>query len=165
LAKQGTFGVALAVLLALGSTAPGASAAPPIYSCQGFEPPMSLASLPPAMGGGVIARKVPNNRVLPFKATLVDTNGNLVTNVVAAPRLEVRLDAEASGPEADVVEYALLSGGGTAGNAFELTGNTWQFKLKAQDSSAPQRYLATMTSGDANEYQIDPTCEGVFLIE
>jgi hypothetical protein len=126
---------------------------------------MNLASLPPAMGGGVIARKVPNNRVLPFKAMLADADGNLVTNVVAAPRLEVRLDAEASGPEADVVEYALLSGGGTAGNTFELTGNTWQFKLRAKDFSAPQRYSATMTSGDANEYLIDPTCEGVFLIE
>jgi hypothetical protein len=163
--RQVTFGAVLGTLLMLGSTALGADPAAPVYSCQGFEPPMNLASLPPAMGGGVIARKVPNNRVLPFKATLADADGNLVTNVVAAPRLEVRLDAEASGPEADVVEYALLSGGGTAGNAFELTGNTWQFKLKAQDFSAPQRYLATMTSGDANEYQIDPTCEGVFLIE
>jgi hypothetical protein len=165
LAKQVAFGVALAALLALGSTAVGAAPPAPTYSCQGFEPPMNLASLPPAMGGGVIARKVPNNRVLPFKATLVDTNGNLVTKVVAAPRFEVRFNEDVNGPEADVAEYALLSGNGSAGNAFELSGNLWQFKLKPNDFSASERYTATMKSGDTNEYLIEPTCEGVFLIK
>ena len=160
-----SFGAVLGVLLAFGSTALGADSVVPVYSCEGFEPPMNLASLPPAMGGGVIARKVAKNRALPFKATLVDADGNRVTNLATAPRLEVQLDAETNGPEADVVEYALLSGGGSTSDAFELSGNTWQFNLRAKDFGAPQRYTATMTSGDTNEYLIDPTCRGVFLVE
>lgn len=165
MARQITFGAVLATLMTLGGAAIGADPSTPVYSCEGFQPPMNLASLPPAMGGGVIARKVTKNRVLPFKATLEDTDGNLVMNVVSAPRIEIRHDEEASGPEAEVVEYALQAGQGTAGDAFELTGNTWQFKLRTKDFSAPQRYTAAMISGDTNEYLIDPTCEGVFLIE
>jgi len=45
----------------------------PTYACDGFEPPMNLALLPPAMGGGEIGRSVKRNRVLPFKATLIDS--------------------------------------------------------------------------------------------
>jgi hypothetical protein len=165
MARQLIFGIALGAILTLGSAPLGASPPAPVYTCRGFEPPMNLAELPPAMGGGVIARKVAKNRVLPFKATLVDADGNPVTNLAAAPRLEVRYDQDVSGPEADVVEYALLADPGTAGNAFELSGNTWQFNLRAKDFGAPNRYAATMESGDTNEYLIDPTCEGVFLIE
>ncbi len=165
MAKQVTFGVVLGALLALANTALGADPQAPIYACRGFEPPMNLASLPPAMGGGVIARKVTKNSVLPFKATLVDTDGNRVTHVAAAPRLQVLHDGATVGPAADVVKNALWSGQGTEGNAFELTGTTWQFNLKAKNLSAPGRYTATMESGDTNEYVIDPHCEGVFLIE
>ena len=58
MAKPVAFGVVLGALLTLGNTALGADPQAPIYSCRGFEPPMNLASLPRAMGGGVIARKV-----------------------------------------------------------------------------------------------------------
>jgi hypothetical protein len=165
MAKQVAFGAVLGALLTLGNTALGADPDVPIYACQGFEPPMNLSSLPPAMGGGVIARKVATNRVLPFKATLVDADGNRVTDVVAAPRLQVLHKEGTTGPESNIAEDALWSGQGTEGNAFELSGTTWQFNLKAKNSSAPGRYTATMESGDPNEYAIDPHCEGVFLIE
>ena len=165
MAKQVTFGAVLGALLTLGNAALGADPQVPVYTCQGFEPPMNLASLPPAMGGGVIARKVSKNRVLPFKATLVDTDGNRVTDVVAAPRLQVLHDGATVGPAADVVEDALWSGEGTEGNAFELAGTTWQFNLKTKNFNESGRYTATMESGDTNEYVIDPTCKGVFLIE
>lgn len=147
------------------STALGADPPAPVYSCQGFEPPMNLASIPPAMGGGVIARRVTQNKILPFKATLVDSDGNLVTNVVAAPRIQVQYDEEPMEPSAEVVEYALWAGNGSEGNAFALTGNKWQFNLKANGFNAPNRYTVTIESGDTNEYLIDPTCKGVFLVE
>jgi hypothetical protein len=165
MAKPVAFGVVLGALLTLGNTALGADPDAPIYSCRGFEPPMNLASLPRAMGGGVIARKVAKNRVIPFKATLVDADGNRVTDVVAAPRLEVRYDGETTGPESDVAEDALSGGTGTEGDAFERSGDKWQFKLSTKNFSAAGRYTATMESGDPNEYVIDPHCEGVFLIE
>ena len=125
---------------------------------------MNLAALPPAMGGGVIARTVAANRVLPFKAMLVDSNDNLVTSVSAAPRIEVRPDEQQDGPEAEVVESELLSGNGSTGNAFELSGDTWRFNLRASGFNLLERYTATMVSGDPNEYRIDPTCEAVFLV-
>jgi len=136
----------------------------PVYACEGFEPPMNLAALPPAMGGGVIARTVADSRVLPFKATLVDSNANLVTIVSAAPRIEVRPDEQQDGPEAEVVQSELLSGSGSTGNAFELSGTTWRFNLRASGFNLLERYTATMVSGDPNEYRIDPTCEAVFLV-
>ena len=46
---------------------------------------MNLAYLPPAMGGGPIGRKVKKNKVLPFKATLLDGAGNPVTDLIAPP--------------------------------------------------------------------------------
>jgi len=170
MARRVSLGAVLAGFLTLGILMPGSEAlgvgpAVPIYACRGFEPPMNLASLPRAMGGGVIARKVAKNRVLPFKASLVDADGNLVTHLGTAPRIEVRPDEEVGGPEADVVEYALLTGNGSAGDAFELSGSSWHFNMKIQEISAPGRYLATMASGDTTEYLIDPVCEGVFLIE
>ena len=165
MAKQVVVGAVLGALLMLGNTALGADPQAPIYACQGFEPPMNLASLPPAMGGGVIARKVTKNRVLPFKATLVDANGDRITNLATAPRLQVLVDDGMEGPSADVVENALWSGEGSAGSTFEPSGNSWQFNLKTKNFSAPVRYTATMKSGDTNEYVIDPKCEGVFLIE
>jgi hypothetical protein len=163
--RRVAFGAVLGALLMLGSPAFGADLGAPVYSCQGFEPPMNLASLPPAMGGGVIARKVAKNRVLPFRATLVDVDGNVVTNVVAAPSVQVRYDQSSMEPSAEVAEHALWIGNGSEGSAFELSGNKWQFNLKTNDFSAPDRYTITMESGDTNEYRIDPTCEGVFLVE
>jgi len=165
MAKQAAFGVVLGALLTLGGTALGADPQVPTYACQGFEPPMNLAMLPPAMGGGVIARKGAKNRALPFKATLLDADGNRVTDVTAAPRINVSYRGAATEPAADVVENALLTGEGNEGNAFERTGNKWQFRLGTKNIRTPGRYTATMESGDTSEYVIDPPCEGVFLIE
>jgi hypothetical protein len=158
-------GSSLVLLLLFAAATSGANPNAPVYACRGFEPPMHIASLPPAMGGGVIARVVSENRVLPFKAMLVNAEGIPVTNLVAAPRISLRFDEHANGPDAPVVDYAQLSGSGTSGDSFELTGSTWQFKLKAEVFNADERYMATMESGNTDEYTINPTCEGVFQVE
>jgi len=138
---------------------------PPTYACVGFEPPMNLAYLPPAMGGGEIGRVVKRNRVLPFKATLVDGSGNPVTNLVSPPVIQVDFYANNVGPAVDVTDDALTSGKRTDGNQFELAGDKWAFNLWTKNYTAVGRYEATMVSGDPSEYVIDPTCRGVFVIE
>ena len=137
----------------------------PSLACQGFEPPMNLAYLPPAVGGGLIARKVKRNRVLPFKATLVDGDGNIVTDLVSPPVIQVVYQAVPMGAVVDVTADALVNGKGTDGNQFELAGDRWQFNLRTKNYSAAGTYTGTMVSGDVTEYVVDPTCEGVFVIE
>jgi len=137
---------------------------PPAYSCDGFEPPMNLAYLPPAMGGGEIGRSVKRNRVLPFKATLLDGDGNPVTALNSPPVIQVTY-VPTVGPSADVTPDALTSGKRSDGNQFELTGDSWAFNLWTKNYTAVGRYEATMVSGDPSEYVIDPTCRGVFVIE
>jgi len=136
----------------------------PAYSCDGFEPPMNLAYLPPAMGGGEIGRSVKRNRVLPFKATLLDGDGNPVTALNSPPVIQVTY-VPTVGPAADVTADALTSGKRSDGNQFELTGDSWAFNLWTKNYTAVGRYEATMVSGDPGEYVIDPTCRGVFVIE
>jgi hypothetical protein len=137
---------------------------PPIYSCVGFEPPMNLAYKPPALGGGLIARKVKRNRVLPYKATLVDEDGNIVTDLMSPPVIQVLYEAVPMGGAVDVTDDALVNGKGTDGNQFELAGDTWQFNLKTKNYSSTGTYTGSMLSGDPAEYVVDPSCEGVFVI-
>jgi len=137
---------------------------PPTYSCEGFEPPMNLAFLPPAMGGGPIGRRVKKNRVLPFKATLVDGDGNPATDLVAPPVIQV-IYTDLAMTSSDVTDDALTPGKRSEGNQFILAGDKWTFNLWTKLYSAVGTYTATMVSGDTDEYRIDPDCEGIFVIE
>jgi len=177
MARRVSLGAVLAGFLTLGILMPGSEAlgvgpAVPIYACRGFEPPMNLAYLPPALGGGLIARKVKKNKVLPFKAQLVDGDGNVVTNLVAPPEIHLAYTDEMM-VSWDVSEYALAPGKSSDGQQFTLAGDKWTFNLSTKVSGQPPgsqvgdpgTYTGTMVSGDPSEYVIDPTCTGVFIIE
>jgi len=133
-------------------------------SCNGFEPPMNLALLPGPFGGGEIGRTVKKNRVLPFKATLVDGDGNPVTDLIAPPVIDVSFDPTI-GPTEDVTDDALTPGKRDDGNQFILAGDKWTFNLWTKNYTADGTYTVTMQSGDTDEYVIDPVCKGVFVIE
>ena len=137
---------------------------PPAYSCDGFEPPMNMALLPPAMGGGPIGRRVKQNRVLPFKATLVDGDENPVTDLMSPPVIQV-IYTDLLMSSADVTDDALTSGKRNEGNQFILAGDKWTFNLSTKLYSAQGSYTVTMESGNTDEYVIDPACEGIFVIE
>jgi hypothetical protein len=126
---------------------------------------MNLVFLPPALGGGVIGRSVKKkNRVLSFKATLVDSDENPVTNLMRAPVVQVIFNPEEI-TTTDVTREARAQGKRSRGNQFVFSGDKWHFNLSTKNYTAPGNYVVTMESGDFSEYLIDPTCEGVFAIE
>ena len=117
---------------------------PDTYSCVGFEPPLSTESV-----------EVKNNkRVLPFKAMLVDENGNPVTDIMP-PKLECVDIGSVGGTGGDPVADLLPAGKGTDGNQFELTGDMWHFNMKLWNFG-PSTYRCYMIPGTG--YEIDPSC-------
>lgn len=130
-------------------------AVPAVYYCIGFEPPM---------GEGAV--KVKKNRVLPFKAELIDGLAFPVTDadIVAPPVIQVIFEPMV-GDAVDVSPDALPAGHGTEGNQFEFSNGKWQFNLKTRNYSAPGTYTVTMISGNEREYVIESTCTAVFVIE
>jgi hypothetical protein len=116
------------------------------------------------MGGGEIGRTVKRNRVLPFKATLIDGDGNPVTDLMSPPVIDVHYDP-IPGPAGDVSDEALSPGKRDDGNQFLLAGDKWTFNLWTKPFTAVGRYTVTMQSGDPGEYVIDPICRGLMVIE
>ncbi|MEJ8569673.1 right-handed parallel beta-helix repeat-containing protein [Elongatibacter sediminis] len=126
--------------------------ASPTFTGVGFEAPMD--------NGPVSVKK---NRVLPLKCLILDDQGSPVTDIVAAPVLQV-VFTPVVGPAVDVTGDALTAGKGSEGNEFELAGSNWQFNLKTKNFTASGTYEVSAVSGDANEYIIDPGCHGSFVI-
>ncbi len=128
---------------------------PATYSCFGFYPPVHDEAV-----------KVKKNRVIPFKAELLDEDGYLVidTDIAAPPVIQVLFQAIEE-DAVDVTDDAYPAGLGTDGNQFEFSGGKWQFNLKTKDHNAPGTYTVTMVSGDTDEYVIESTCEATFVIE
>ena len=131
------------------------------YYCNGFEPPLSDPSTP------VSIRMA--HRALPFKADLVDKNGNLVTDrtISAPPVIQVVYTPGIGGTPTDISHDTVAAGLGTDGNQFAFTDDQkWQFNLKLGKSEAfgaPGTYRVTMAPGDT--YVIMPTCEATFVIK
>jgi hypothetical protein len=143
----------------------GAPKAGPYLACVGFEPPMHHAELPPALGGGAIARRVKKNRVFPFKATLLDGAGNVVTDLNTPPVLVVYEDSAPS-VSVDITDDSFNNGKRTDGIEFVLAGTKWTHNLASRGfGESDGTYTGTMESGDPSEYVIDPACEGLFVIE
>jgi hypothetical protein len=112
-----------------------------------------------------IGRLLAHYGVLPFKAQLIDSDGNVVTDLVSQPVIQVIFDDAMVPMAVDVTNDALSNGKGTDGNEFELSGDKWHFNLRTKNHSALGTYTSTMQSGDESEYVIDPTCSGIFVIE
>ena len=131
------------------------------YACIGFEAPVDDPLSP-------VTIKKPN-RALPFKAELVDQDGNKVTDstISAPPVMQATYTAGVNGEPTDISADTVGVGLGTVGNQFVFTGDEkWQFNLKLGKNdafSAPGTYRVTMAPGDG--YEIQPTCEAKFVIE
>lgn len=124
---------------------------PPAYSCVGFEPPLD--------NGPITVKK---NRVLPFKAELLNGDGLPVTDLTPLPVIQVMFDSGV-GPE-DLSDDALSAGKGIDGNQFEFDGSKWRFNLSTKNYSTSGTYTVTIVSGDGSAYNISPTCEATFVI-
>ena len=141
----------------------------PTYSCVGFQPPMNFAQLPPALGGGPIARRVKKNRVFPFRGTLFDSDGDIVTDLPSPPVLEV-FHEDTPLTSTDITDDSFNNGKRTLGIEFFLAGNTWNHNLASRgfgdDAHPAGSYRGIMAPGGVTpEYDIFPTCEGFFEIQ
>lgn len=107
------------------------------------------------------------NRAIPFRALLVDNQGIEITggDLISPPVINVSFLAVSGGESEDVTDEALPAGHGTEGNAFIYTGERWQYNLSTRNYDSPGTYVVTMRSGDENEYLVEPTCTGTFVIE
>jgi hypothetical protein len=117
----------------------------PTYSCVGFDPPLDTDAI-----------NVKNNKkVLPFKATLLDGDGNPVTDI-SPPMLECVVSGNGGSILGEPVAVDLLPAGkGSDGNLFEPTGDGWQYNVKLWNFGA-STYTCYMIPG--NGYNIDPEC-------
>lgn len=123
----------------------------PRLACAGFDPP--IGSSPVAVN---------KNRALPFKATLTNEQGAVVTNLGDAPPVIQVTYAPVSGTPVDVTAFAVPAGLGTPGNQFVYADGKWQFNLLTKSYAAAGTYTVSMVSGDS--YLIEPACTGSFVI-
>jgi len=125
----------------------------PVYSSTGFF-------LPPA--DVPLKVKVKKNRVIPFKAVLLDAAGNIVTSLPSPPVIQVWYSSQSSdsGNAADVT--ILYAGQGTEGNQFVYSDGKWQFNLQVK-GYAPGTYTVQMVPGGS--YIISPLPTATFVVE
>lgn len=128
-----------------------------VFQCHGFQPPFDAP----------LALKQ-NNRVIPLKAQLFDSN-----NLRVDPAVLTALDAAppvvnvsySSGASPLVKETSLAESNGLSGTGYQLNfdrpGNWW-FNLSSGLYTASGIYTVTLQSGDATKYQVSPQCSGTF---
>ena len=128
----------------------------PAHACVGFEPPLHQGPV-----------KVKKNRVLPFKADLLDAAGLVLTDTLLSPPpvIQVVYESGIGGTPVDVTSEALVAGQGMDGNQFEYSGSKWQFNLKVKNYTAAGTYTVTMSSGNEALYRVEPTCTAQFVIK
>ena len=115
-------------------------------------------------GGPVTVKK---NRALPHKAQLLDEEGTPLNDldITAPPVIQVIFDSVIPTDPLDVTDEAYPAGAGSDGNQFEFLDGKWHLNLKTKNYSAAGTYTTTMESGDTDEYLVDPTCTGSFVID
>jgi len=123
----------------------------PTLSCEGFKAPADRD-----------VRINRPNRVVPLRMQLVDEDGAYVGDYeLASPVLQV---AYSSGGDfeqfADALDYA---GRGNEGNQFIFDGAYWAFNLGTR-GLASGTYQLSVTSGDASQYVVNPSCEVTVVI-
>ena len=128
----------------------------PVLSCVGFDAPMAA---------GVVS--VRGNRALPLKAQLLNANQVPVTAtaITAAPVLQVLYRSTAAAQPVDVTADALADGHSNEGNQFIYSDGRWRFNLKTRNYQARGSYDLIMTSGNDNEYMIQPFCVATFSVQ
>ena len=126
----------------------GAEPAGPWVACDGFQPPLDEE----------VALRKPN-RVLPLRFNLFDGDGFELTgaDISANPVLQVTFDGVSYSGDADL-ENVDTAGRGDDGNMFIFDDTYWGLNMKTKGLS-PGHYTLSVVSGDATEYQLDPTCE------
>lgn len=133
----------------------GLSEVIPLYSCSGFEAPCNSGPI-----------KVKKNRVIPLKAQLFDSNGQLITPTdISDPPVVQVIYQSGTSPATDMTSEALAAGQGTVGNQFVFHDGKWQFNLETKNYTAKGTYTVRIESGDATAYGISPTCIMIFVIE
>lgn len=127
-------------------------------SCSGFESPMDRGAV-----------KVKKNKVLPFRAKLLNEDGNPVTDAIIGENLPwINVIREAGTISAqDVTDESLSAGHGTDGNEFlfDNVAVNWFYNLKTWNYSSIGKYTVTIESPDENIYIINPPCKASFVIE
>jgi Right handed beta helix region len=129
---------------------------PRVLKCVGFDAPANSGPI-----------KVKKNRVIPYKAELIDLfTGLPVSNadISALPTIQV-IYTPTVGPATDVTTDALSAGQGSDTNQFMFSGDRWAYNLSTKNYSASGTYAVTISSGDGDEYIISPTCTSQFVIQ
>jgi len=129
----------------------------PVLTCEGF--------LPPLAGRTVLLKK--GGRTLPLKARLTDGDGAPVTraDVAAPPVVQVLFTPSSGTTPVDISSYVAPAGRSNRGNAFRYVGGSrWMYNLKTTKFMAAGTYTILLETGDAAEYQVDPTCSATVEI-
>lgn len=123
----------------------------PALACEGFKAPADRD----------VSINRPN-RVVPLRMQLVDDDGFYVGDYeLAPPVLQVAYSSGGDFVEfADELNYA---GRGDEGNQFIFDGNYWAFNLGTR-GLASGTYQLSVTSGDASQYVVNPSCEVTVVI-
>jgi hypothetical protein len=134
---------------------PGAvcTAAPVVYTCTGFEPPMDKDI--------VVKKKA--NRVLPLKMVCTGTNGTVLgSGTIAAPIVQVT-KTNPAGEETLPADTYLSAGQGTDGNEFVFDGSRWNFNLQTKNFTGVGTYTITAVGGGTNLLVGPPTA--IFTVQ
>lgn len=123
----------------------------PTLSCEGFKAP--------ADRDVVIKRP---NRVVPLRMHLIDDDGFYVGDYALAPPV-LQVAYSSGGDFAPLAEELDYAGRGDEGNQFIFDGSEWAFNLGTR-GLASGSYKLSVTSGDASQYAVDPSCEVTVII-
>lgn len=129
----------------------------PNYSCIGFQSPFNVTLL--------LKQKV--QRAIPLQMQLLDGSGNALTSATIAGAAPVVNITYAGVNSSAVDDTSLLDpiGQSSSGNSFSYnaTAQTWQYNLSSSPFTASGTYTVTVSTGDATQYSVSPTCTGTFV--
>lgn len=85
--------------------------------------------------------------------------------LTSPPLVQLLYSGEGENP-VDVTDFVVPAGYANRGQAFRGSwgGSSWNYNLQTKWALPAGTYTILMTSGDAAEYVIDPTCAATFVI-
>jgi hypothetical protein len=129
-------------------------AAPPTYTCQGFDEPMNRPNI-----------HIGRGRVLPLRAKLALPDGTYGDDAVlkAAPQIALKYKPD-SGAEVDKSSGIEVRDYGK-GTSFVFDKEAhWKFDMGTGNLADNGKYTVTLLSGDPKEYKVDPACSLNFVL-